>query len=513
MNNITQVREESNIKLRKDKLQESIKQKRFSNFTSNSSINEKFAIKVEELTLDLKFIETFNQHDDKLNIAFDLLKENDQNFLFFGVRQIRNFTETIDKKMNLEQLIRPDQFNAVLELLLSSDELKIIFETSWIIINITNFSDFYVKLMAKSSNVKMIFNILNKSPDPIIQNHVVWILSNMLGENEDIYNLVVNNCDLARRIIEWIIADCATPNYLKQSCLWTVGNLFKYSANDKHVHLVVPALPIICKYLKSTINYDLFSEALYATKRILISADNYDEVYETIMDCKLAVDLITQIQLNLLNLWDLESVVSILGSLIWKDSKYLKELYQADFLDKIETLFAESLLNIQTENIPLKRKNYYFDLYKTITWCLNNIAISDDDITDKIIRHSKIPKHVLEIFNLTSNKNLREEILSFFNSAAESSISKVKTELLRIQILELFCDNLKDSSIEIQTICLQGIYKFLSYGTEIMKERNIIKEEIERLGIASQVDALQLSSNDEVSKSSNKIINEFFNSE
>ena len=104
--------------------------------------------------------------------------------------------------------------------------------------------------------------------------------------------------------------------------------------------------------------------------------------------------------------------------------------------------------------------------------------------------------------------------MMIFYNILGSNNRRIKTELLRIEVPEIFCEFLsKDYDASIILICLHGIYDFLEYGRDIMPNINIVKEHLDNLGIASEIEKFTQNKNEEVFQISNQILIKYFNND
>src|SRR5690606_29451451 len=80
---------------------------------------------------------------------------------------------------------------------------------------------------------------------------------------------------------------------------------------------------------------------------------------------------------------------------------------------------------------------------------LTNIcAVGQLRVRASLIRQTDILKYLLQLYQMTTIKNLKKSILEFFNMTLEGRDNCSKTEVLRTNVLELFNDELNSDSNE-----------------------------------------------------------------
>ena len=466
--------------------------------------NKKYSIQPGALSLGENFIKSFFEENDKLSFATRLVYESDENLKKFGIRQIRNFTDTLDKTSKIEEFIDQNFFETIMDIIIDSKDLQIVFELSWVLINITKFSSKYTKFLAKSQRIKHLFDLMINIQEFQLKNHFIWILSNIVSESEDTYLAVVKQVDLMKYVVDSIQNEQMNPPYFNSTLFWLLGNLIKYR-NISNVEDSYVIFPNVFKYLKSNIDKDLFMEALFAVEKL--SSNYLDVSFQLMTEWKIYEILIPYISTKT-DFPELRSIFQILIDMSWNSEESMKGMYKTNILDYFEKFLSESLVICQSNNSYLTKHCLSF---KYLLICISNFAASSKKkIKDELIRNTKIPSYLLELAKCTSNNTLIVEILEVFKNALDTPYSNVKMELLRIPTLELFCQNLSNKDFQIQRICLDGILTFLLYADDIMKNKNIVKIQLESIGAVTEIDNLQQSKDEDVAKSSFNIMAKYF---
>lgn len=498
-------REKYNLELRKDKQHEFLMNKRWSSINKIGEETQKFEIVPSDLNLSNDFSEVFYKSPNMLEQAIRMITEDNEDIRKFGLRQVRNFSMVLDKKTNLStwQLITPANYDEMINILMSTQDLKEIFEISYIIINFSHFSSEFTQYIAKPYFLSDLFKKLINIEDYTLKNNILWILSNIMGESSQMHTYVISNTGLAKYISE-LIGISNIPSFFYLTVIWTVGNIFKYP-DVFIIDTFVDKIPEILKLLKSNLNEDLFSEALFSTTKIapVCNEERINEIFET---SGVYTYLVNYIKPDF-DKSCLKMVLSIIGNLYYSNDFFIYETYNIK-IHKAFELYLEHAVSTQAF-ISKNKENI-----KSIIWCLYNfITIENESIRGKVLRHTRIPKLLLQVAEKTTNESIIENIGIFFLNSLETTDTKIKTELLRNRILEFFFEfhNKLNQSKEITEICLKGIYYLLIYGENMMKDRNIVKDELLAQGINLTIDQIQSSNKDQqIFEIASEIMERFF---
>jgi hypothetical protein len=498
-------REKYNLELRKDKQHEFLMNKRWSSI-NNTAIQEdcqKFEILPSDLNLSNDFQEVFLNSPNMLEQALRMICEDKEDIRKFGLRQVRNYTMVLDKNTSPSNWkLSPANYDDMMNLLMNTNDLKEIFEISWIMINLSHFSSEFTVYIAKPHFISDLFKKLINIEDYTLKNNILWILANMLGESENMHRDVVDNSGIVKYTSD-LIGSSNIPSFFYLSVIWTVGNLFKY-ADVFIIDSFVDKISDILKLLRSNLNEDLFGEALFTTSKIaqLSDVERIVEIFKTSGVHKYLVNYIKPD----FEKSQLKMIFTIIGNLYYADNFFINETYER----KIHKAF-EKYLEFAVAEKGFLAKNK--ENIKEVIWCLYNfITIDNEKIRGNVLRHTKIPKLLLQIAETTTNQTIIERIGTFFINALDTTDNKNKTELLRNRILEFFNQfhNKLNQSKEITEICLQGFFSLLVYGETIMKDRNIVKEELLAQGTNLTIDQMQNNPDENISELATEIMTKFF---
>ena len=191
-------REEHNLSLRKDKMFNKIMEKRLRGLNESKPsgfnfllghLNEHLEIEVDKLDIPKSLITNYEQHSEKLIVISKLLEENinqspvDENFKKFAIHKFRKYLqEKKEEFSNFEiDLLNNSIYPAIEKIFLSSlpvkantqsheefiksiiESLRMKYEISWSLINLTNVLSIFVDKILKVNFLKNMESILEES--------------------------------------------------------------------------------------------------------------------------------------------------------------------------------------------------------------------------------------------------------------------------------------------------------------------------------------------------------------
>lgn len=480
-------------------------ERRYASLIANTEDNEKYSIIAGDLNIEKDTLDIFFKSPNKLEISLRMMNEADVNMRQFGIRQVRNYTDTLKRNAKIDQVFKKIYYDDILNILFTSEDYKEIFETSWIIINLSLCSSEVIKYLTKEENIRQLFVKMTKIGDNQILNHFLWIFANVIGDRQESYQQVVSKVDIVPYVCNLVKAS-NLPLFLKSTCFWVLGNLGMYMEGTTVPPMVESVANEIIKYLRSQINKEIYSEALSALAKIVKSSNN-EEFIEYVIKQDIHTLLFNMIS-HSTDCYDLKNIFSLLGNFSYASDDFIKELSDNDGFKYLENFLAEALTNIRKSPSYLKHNAC---LIKDFCWTLANICGGGDEkIKGKLIRRTEITSLLLELYYMTTNNEIKKEILYYFCSAIDSRNSNIKTEVLRLKVLECFYGEMTGmNGNEIVLLSLNGIIFFLQFGETIMKSRNIVKEELEKKGIFQYIDDLQNSRESKIVEKSTFILNKY----
>lgn len=483
-------------------------ERRYASLVNNIEDNNKYAIIPGDLSLAQDFLTTFFDSSNMLEISLRLIVEKDPNLRKFGIRQLRNYSDTLTKKTKLDKIFRQANFDDILSILLESEDLKEVFEVSWIALNFTENSTEFCCYLVKPDHIKQLFNRMKQINDLQVTNHFVYIFSNIISESQETHRQVTSLVEITPYVCNML----KTPNlpvFIKSTCIWVIGNISEH-LNEEIIDLIDPLIEEIVKHTRSNINKDIFSEALDCLSKIVRSATSLQsDLIEAVIGCDLCDAILPYLSMTT-DSFDLRNILCLIGNCAWASDDFIFDIYEDYGFEKFESMLEVILISAKSDETYIRK---HTAIIKDLCWALGNIcSVGQLTVRGNLIRKTHIPRYLLELYQMTTSKDIKVEVLEFFNRAVEGRDSNVKTEILSLKVLELFCEELNSDNNEIKVLCLDGLLQLMQYGKNIMREVNIVKVELDKNDIQTKIDALTNSQDEAVSTTSSKVL-EFFNTD
>ncbi len=474
MKNIVENRLELQLSLRKTKVNSFISERRWAGKDSNFEENEKFEIVVSDLILPSDFDENFRSSDNMLNLALSYLRNTDTNIRQFGIRQVRNYSMTVNKNTKCDEDINLSNWEDLFTIILTSSNLKEIYEISFILLNISFVSSSLLSFLTNSSYFKKLFDLLIEIEEYTIKNHILLILGNCLSESEAIHQKIISSTTIIGYVIELLKGKgLGLPRFFRNNLIWLVGNLYKYPSELVVSSLREEVIPEVVKALSQTVDKELFSEA--CSTMVRIARENDEATHFIIRQSQIHI-LLTSYVGSQMSADELDLVFQILGNLAFIDDAYIDDMLNHNLLSLSEVYMQSLLEKFNNPNFPdFFKKNK--SAVNNFCWMITNVSCNDKpSVRTRIVKKTKLPSLLLNLATMTSDKNLLKEILNFFEALLDNESQIVKTELLRIGVFDFLCSKLMTNDFATQQKSLSSLEVFLEYGTTVMKDRNIIQE-------------------------------------
>jgi hypothetical protein len=464
--------------------------------------DSKYEIKVESLLIGNDLTDNYFKSNHKVDDIFIMLENNEENIRKFAIKQLSYLSDALEENKSLINSFNQDYFNKILKFLVQTKDMNEIYEFTFIIINITRFSGEFVEHIAHSRYISQIFDQMELILDPVILNHYLIIFGNLLGESENTSQIILKNCKIIESSQRYLNST-NLPLYLKTSLFFLISNITKYIPITDIRDIYLTFLPIFANNLKSSLDNENFNYNLKIIK--VITDKSAEEDLKEILKNKIHILLLSHIKQEIRK-DNMELIFRILTNLIniSLDDNFIDDLYSKNMFNIIETYLE--CINFSSSSKECSKMLLALTIFlDTLIYYLG------DGYRSSLIRRTKIPTLLIKLIEQTPNLDIAYNILSFFKIALDSNTNNIKTDLLRIPLLEVFCRFIKTHNFEIQLVCLEGIYLFLRYGENLMKDkRNIVTTHLELSGETYEIQKLISSNNDGIAKLAESINNTYF---
>jgi len=325
---------------------------------------------------------------------------------------------------------------------------------------------------------------------------------NLLGESETVSQTILRKCNIIQSTQRYLNST-NLPLYLKTSLFFLISNIIKYIAITDIRENYLSFLPIFANNLKSSLDSENFHYTLRLVKEITDKSEEED--LKEILKNNVHILLLSHIKQGMRN-DNMELIFRIFTSIINLnfDDKFIDDLYSYNMFNILEA-YLECINFSSSTKESSKMLLAFTTLLDTLVYYLG------ESYRGRLVRRTKIPTLLIKLIEQTSNLEIIFNILSFFKISLDSNTNNIKTDLLRIPLLEVFCRFVKTPNFDIQKVCLEGIFLFLLYGENLMKDkRNIIATQLELSGETYEIQNLISSNNEDIAKLAETINNKYF---
>ena len=148
-------------------------------------------------------------------------------------------------------------------------------------------------------------------------------------------------------------------------------------------------------------------------------------------------------------------------------------------------------------------------IQKEVTWMISNIVADSEESMIKVLDNGFFPLLVQLLEKC--DKSIRIEVIFALSNFSLLKNKNYLEKLLMNGLLKVICDCIKGEEIKEIIICLEALSHLLSFGEKYrVDDRNLIMEEIEKMGMYDILEKLQYHRNDIIYERAYAIIQNFF---
>lgn len=525
--NASKIRENSKLRLRKDKLALIQKERRIQAFKDSSINDEKYKISPQaiECLIDSSFLSSYNSSQNKIEFLLQLLSSqsppqnmNKTNYNKFIACQLSLFSSTLkNDDISLLNTVDsmftlPNVTNIVSMLCQNNQDLDVIYEVSKALINLTNFSRVITFNCSSNQNISRIFQLLVfQTNNYTLAKNLIQLISNCLVEPE-LFGNVIQNTKIMTYTIEGIIeaGKAGAPLAFIETLFWSLNNMINQQSISILKKDIFRILPNIQKYLIIDINSTLFLETLSLVSKFVLFLDKNDVESDDELHNSQIIDLISKYIDIKTDDSAIQKIFDIYTSMTYLDDDFIEEIVEHhNILSNIELFLDQLILN----QIQKKQINA---IINSLAMLLFNLFTSNE-VGKYICQKTTIVKNFIILF---SNRLVCEEVIDTiaetFYELTKSMISKTLVELICLDFPKIVLVNgLNDmNGREKRMLNLLNIVNiFLTFGEgKLSNGKNFVKPYFEQIGIRNILEKMsgQSNINKIVSEQAERIHDTFF---
>ena len=525
--NASKIRENSKLRLRKDKLALIQKERRFQTFKESTINDDKYKINPQEIEslIDSSFLSTYNLSQNKIEFLLQLLSsqsspQNSSNINYnkFIACQLSLFSSTL-KNDDISFLNTVDSIftlssvtNIISMLCQNNQEPPIIYEVSKALTELTNFSRAITFNCSVEQNISRIFQLLvfQTNNYPIAKN-LLKLISNCLSEPESFGN-VIQNTKIMTYTVEGIVeaGKAGAPLVFIETLFWSLNIMINEQTISLLKNEIFRILPHIQKYLINDINSTLFLEALNLVSKFVLFLEKTDVEKDDELHNSQIIDLISKY----IDIQTDDSVIhkifDIYTSMTYLDDDFIEEIVEhRNILSNVELFLDRLVLN------PIQKKQINIIINSLAMFLFN--LFTANDVGRYICQRTTIVKNLIVIFsNRLVCREVIDTVVDTFYELTKSMISKILVELICIDFPKIvLVDGLNDMSGGEKRMLnlLHIVNTFLTFGEgKLSNGKNFVKPYFDQIGIRNILEKMsgQTNINKVVSEQAERIYDTFF---
>lgn len=525
--NASKIRENSKLRLRKDKLALIQKERRYQTFKESTINDDKYKINPQEIEslIDSSFLSTYNLSQNKIEFLLQLLSSQSSqqnmsniNYNKFIACQLSLFSSTL-KNDDISFLNTVDSIftlssvtNIISMLCQNNQEPTIIYEVSKALTELTNFSRAITFNCSVEQNISRIFQLLvfQTNNYPIAKN-LLKLISNCLSEPESFGN-VIKSTKIMTYTIEGIVeaGKAGAPLVFIETLFWSLNTMINEQTISLLKNEIFRILPHIQKYLINDINSTLFLEALNLVSKFVLFLEKTDVEKDDELHNSQIIDLISKYIDIKTDDSVIHKIFDIYTSMTYLDDDFIEEIVEhRNILSNVELFLDQLVLN------PIQKKQINI-IINSLAMFLFNLFTSND-VGRYICQKTTIVKNLIVIFsNRLVCREVIDTVVDTFYELTKSMVSKILVELICIDFPKIvLVDGLNDMSGGEKRMLnlLHIVNTFLTFGEgKLSNGKNFVKPYFDQIGIRNILEKMsgQTNINKVVSEQAERIYDTFF---
>lgn len=492
-------RDDTRIKLRKDKREEGVQKRRaMSRMNSTSSADSVATVATASTTNTIGTTAT-----NIINIGNDVIIENqpsDQKNQYTAddiphlfevltsnavstevlIDAIRGFRRLLSVETNppVLEIIQCGAVPLFVQLLTRNDNDIIQFEAAWALTNIG--SSEYTQAIVDEGAVPHLVALL-QCANPDVREQCAWCLGNVAGDSPQLRNVVLNN-----GAMEPLLRNIAHPgnDSLLQNCVWTLSNLCRGKPQPDLPYLL-PAIPHLVQLLKGDIK-EVQMDAAWALSYL---SDGDDVRIQAVMDSGVCSTLVSLLEHKSASV--ITPILRTLGNFVSGNDSQTQTVLDCGVLSHIPSLLASPRKNIRKETC----------------WLLSNIAAGTEHQIGAIVGMPTMVLSTVVNFVQTAEWEVRKEATWVLSNIATGGRERHVEALVELGGIDAICSVLDVADMKITLVALDAVEKILEAGLRL---GHSYAELVDEAGGLELIEGLQEHQNEDIYEKAISIIEQFF---
>lgn len=371
---------------------------------------------------------------------------------------------------------------------LSSECESLVFESAWIITNITYASEpKYTMVVVRANGIFYLCRLLNH-PAPEVREQVTWALGNIASEAFFLRDRILGYGTMALIVRNALNGG---SNSMIKNCAWTLVNLCRGKpsppwANVSHALMLLP-------YLMQSRDIEVQIDSLWTLSYLSqIESKERDTIQEIINTgvCSYVVQFLEHPSFHVRT-----PALRVVGNIVSATNYQTDYILNLNVLSKFRTLLKCDKVGLQKETC----------------WALSNILAGYDKQIQMVIEGGIIPDLVRIVLSSNDHETQKEAAWALANSTSKATLDQILT-LSKLGTLDALCSVLDREDASLVVSVIDGIDCLLAKGKDHMDEfgDNVHIKRIEVVGGLGKILRLQNHANPAISDKASEVIDKYF---
>lgn len=440
-------REDTAIKLRKDKRIESFAKRR------NTAVDEDTH---EEAT----FANVGERAKEIMDLTNTIRTSGDQNIQFEAITKIRKLL-SIEHNPPIQEVINAGLVPIFIACLAEHSYPKLQFEAAWSLTNVASGTPDQTQFVINQGALPA-FALLLTSPSDDVREQAIWALGNIAGDSPNCRDLV-----LSFNVVEPLLRNTESARLSTlRNATWAISNLCRGKPQPSWSH-ISPALPTLCRLLNSS-DEEVLADTCWALSYL---SDGPNERIQAIIDSGVTrrlVDLLGHSSSSVQT-----PALRVVGNIVTGDDNQTQVILSNNVVPRLYSLLSSSKKGIRKEAV----------------WTVSNITAGPRNQIQLVIDAGIIPR----LINFLKNADFdikKEAAWAISNATSGGSIEQIRY-LVDQGGVEPMCELLGLEDARMVTVALEALENILKSGEKSVKNPGDVNPYCSRVEACGGLDKLE----------------------